>query len=90
MNHKAERVRKLLGEIITECGGDRSESATESFLVALDSAVKTAKKETRASHRQGLCLDCTTVIAYELVPDKPVVTGRPQVTRRTMSFSPNA
>jgi hypothetical protein len=70
MNPKAERVRSLLQQAVKEAGFENGESGTEAFLVELEVAIRDVKKEMRASHRQGLCLDCTTALAYKLVPRK--------------------
>lgn len=60
---RQRRIGKLLDKIIAEMGGDRSESTTEAFLGALDSAVIIVKKDVRASHKQGLCYDCVAALA---------------------------
>lgn len=85
-NPKAERVRNLLAEIIAECSGDRSESATEAFLVALDRAVREVKKQVRESHEDFLCLDCTTALAYELVPRKKSRNEEPHTVTTALRF----
>ena len=73
MKDTAERIRRLLNEIMQAGDFGHGESGTEALLGALEVAVRVAKKEARASHRHGLFIDCTTVLAYELAPDDETV-----------------
>lgn len=53
-----KEVVEHIDELIRLAGLDRSESATEEFILLLDPAIEKAKKEMARSYHQGLCFDC--------------------------------
>ncbi len=66
MKRKPEIFRDALDHLYHLCGGNNSESDTEAFHLTLLDVLKDAELQRKQSHRDGLCLDMISVIAFEL------------------------
>jgi hypothetical protein len=66
---KAERIRSLLNQIGAVLGYT-DESGTEALLDDLAQIIPEIQLKVEQSHADGLCLDCSTLLAYGLVEPK--------------------
>lgn len=71
MTIKNDPIRSAVANLIEVCGYNKSESASEWFLVLLADAVDSVSLEVEESHKDGLCLDVTSALASELLEQAP-------------------
>ena len=66
MYTRSPQIDKAVENLVTACGFDNSESASEAFYYMLRDAVNNLAGEIEKSHAEGLCLDMTHSLASEL------------------------
>lgn len=66
MYTRPTRIDKAVENLVSACGFDKSESASEAFYYMLKDAVENLAGEIEKSHAEGLCMDMTHCLASEL------------------------
>jgi hypothetical protein len=64
-------MRAAVAKLVEVCGYNKSESASEWFLVLLTDAVEAVFLEVDESHKDHLCLDVTSALASQLAEKAP-------------------
>jgi hypothetical protein len=62
-----EEIRRALQHVGKLCGFDNSESGSENFAAALTACAALVMIDVVESHDEGLCLDCYSVLADNLM-----------------------
>lgn len=64
--YRSNAIDKAVENLVTACGFDKSESASESFYYLLQEAVDDLEGTIESSHEEGLCYDMTHALSGTL------------------------